>query len=103
MSDKCDMKGFDFVHKRIVSIILGMIISFSLVNSPVISVCSAQANTVVSVANEQKTDALSLLGNDVMFMTSNDKFFAKGKKHNYYDFGSASYLSEGSIMVEYAI
>lgn len=74
--------------------------SFSLICSSIISVCCAESNFIVSSANEKITDALLLLGEDVLFMTSNGKFFANGIKHDYSTVGSNSYLLNNEVMVD---
>lgn len=50
--------------------------------------------------NESDFSATDLLENDVVFMTSNDKFFAHGKKQDYKSYGSPAYIADGKLMVD---
>ncbi len=50
--------------------------------------------------NETDAMAKDLLGSDVMFLTRNTKFYAKGEKRDYADFGKNAYLEDGKVMVD---
>lgn len=53
-------------------------------------------------ASRNETDAMAkeLLGTDIVFMTRNGKFYAKGEKRDYADFGKNAYLEDGKVMVD---
>ena len=53
-----------------------------------------------SSLNESALDAQELLGDDVLFMTSNGKFYAQNEKRDYSDYGKNAYIADGKIMVD---
>lgn len=50
--------------------------------------------------NETEADVVSALGSDIVFMSSNGKFFANGAKLDYSSYGSDAYLSDETVMVD---
>ena len=50
--------------------------------------------------HETEKEALDIIGKDIIFMTSNGKLFAKGKKQSYTGIGADSYMSDGKVMVD---
>lgn len=58
------------------------------------------AESMKKTLNETDDMAKELLGSDVMFMTTNGKFYAKGEKRDYSDFGKNAYLEDGKVMVD---
>ena len=87
------------MSKRALSLIMGFVITFVSVCGNVLLIGHAQTSASSSSV-ESALDAVSMLGNDVLFMTSNEKFYANGIKQNYSAVGSDSYLWNNEVMVD---
>lgn len=56
--------------------------------------------TMTDTILEKEKDAQEILGSDVLFMTSNGKFFANGKKQSYSVYGKDAFLDGDKLMVD---
>lgn len=85
--------------KKYVSAFCTLFILISIFNIGPVLMVEASVDTSITVS-ESVSLAQNLLDGDVLFMSSNGKFYNGSQKLNCADFGESSFVSEGKLMAD---